>query len=774
MRDLTNIILNNKYQFQKKIGSGSYGIVYSARHLYTGKSYAIKIILKHQAPKNSENGNGGRNNKQLLQELERSLLYQALMNNGTLMTNLLSMEMIIRKGYNCKILREMSLQLRVHKHPNILSIYKVYGVREALFVIMDYYPEGDLFGTIVDKQRYSSDPFLIKSVFIQLVDAITYCHSKGVYHCDLKPENILVAENGTKLILADFGLALREPYTESNVCCGSSYYMSPERIQNFCQGFDSKDSKVIHIDRLLRPNSEGMRQNVRFPTSAGDVWSLAIILINLISIRNPWLKASLNDTTFRAFVKDPSVLLKILPISKEIFHVLCRYLKLNPWERGNLFEFRNDVLACQKLSEAGPLSIDSRIDSMDIITTESQQFNVNKFDVCMVPVDHVSMNRMRSKENSGIENIEQEKEYIIGLPIADEPDSNNVATAATAQGIYGPDNPGNGKECGSCVACGYGVPGSEPYESIESINKQAAIEQELNNEHQEHEQRALAMHHSKKSPGVLRKIFGRRHTHQSSGDVESDTQQNQQPQQTQIQQQQPQQTQIQQQQQQPQQTQTQQRQPQQSQQTHNRHHQSQHSSRYHQQQPQYQLSPQQLQQYQLQQQLQQQRLRQQAGLMQTQIQGQGQGQGPFSGAGVQGRRITEENLRNHNRTFYPSGTTNNKYSKIRVDSLLSDYKSIFPSSDVSGNVNLPTANNFIIDSGANNHTSGEGSTTDTTTGNASAQTSSVSSIDGAEPCEKMEVIIHKPEENNSPKMNNLTEDLSMVSVMMNYKLLDSE
>ncbi|GME98773.1 unnamed protein product [[Candida] boidinii] len=302
-KDLTNIILNNKYQFQKKIGSGSYGIVYSARHLNTGAPYAIKIILKNQTTNTQ-------NNKQLLQQLEQELLYNAILNNGTLITNLLNLDLIAKAGYKCKILKEISLQLRVHKHPGVLSIYKVYDSKLALFVVMDYYPEGDLFSTIVDKRRYANDPFLVKSVFIQLLDAINYCHSKNIYHCDLKPENILVANNGTKVVLADFGLAMQDSSIESNICCGSSYYMAPERIQNFCTGFNDFETHSIHLERLMDPKNhmnEGLHQNVKFPTAAGDVWSLCIILINLVSIRNPWLKASLSDTTFKAFVNDPSV-----------------------------------------------------------------------------------------------------------------------------------------------------------------------------------------------------------------------------------------------------------------------------------------------------------------------------------------------------------------------------------------------------------------------------------------------------------------------------------
>ncbi|KAH3666760.1 hypothetical protein OGAPHI_003209 [Ogataea philodendri] len=393
MKNLSNITLNNKYQFQNRVGSGSYGVVYSARHLYTGKTYAIKIILKNQT---------GHGNKQALAEMEADLLDTALLNHNNLVAHLLNLDLIERNGASSKILKEISLQLKVHKHPNILSLYKVYDLKSAIMVVMDYYPDGDLFNTIVEQQRYKNDPFLIKKVFLQLIDAITYCHSKNVYHCDIKPENILVTENGTKMILADFGLALQDQQMESNICCGSSYYMSPERIQNFCQGFNQTESHCMHLERILKPDDGQVHQNVKLPTSAGDVWSLAIILINLISIRNPWLKASLQDPTFKAFIKDPAVLLRILPISHEVYHILCKYLTVNPWERGNLFDLRQEVLDCRKLAEHGPLSVDSRISPADY-----------HLYACQVPVDHVHLDKVRSREHSGMENLEPQREYIL-------------------------------------------------------------------------------------------------------------------------------------------------------------------------------------------------------------------------------------------------------------------------------------------------------------------------------------------------------------------------
>ncbi|CDK29034.1 unnamed protein product [Kuraishia capsulata CBS 1993] len=384
---LSNLILNNKYQLDHKVGSGSYGVVYSARHLYTGKVFGIKVILKKDKLLSPSTHTDASCSKKVVLELEWKLGQVGLNSNGQLKANLLDLDLISSYGYKCKILKEISLQLKVHKHPNILSIYKVFDSEWALFVVMDYYPEGDLFSTIVDKKRYSQDPRLLKSVFVQLVDAITYCHSKNVYHCDLKPENILVAENGTKLILADFGLAVMDGEIESNVCCGSSYYMAPERIQNLGDCYDDVNNHELHLERLANDafKLQHSRHNVKFPTLAGDVWSLCIILINLISIRNPWSKASIMDVTFKAFMEDNSVLMRILPLSEEVYRLLKKYLRLNPYDRHSIFELRQDVIRVPKLSQSGPLSEECNVDDDELF-------------LCQVPIDHVKFNRETSED----------------------------------------------------------------------------------------------------------------------------------------------------------------------------------------------------------------------------------------------------------------------------------------------------------------------------------------------------------------------------------------
>ena len=75
---------------------------------------------------------------------------------------------------------------------------------------MDYCPDGDLFGQILHKRRYLGQDDLIKHVFLQLLDAVDYCHLLGIYHRDLKPENVLCFNAGLRLVITDFGLATTE------------------------------------------------------------------------------------------------------------------------------------------------------------------------------------------------------------------------------------------------------------------------------------------------------------------------------------------------------------------------------------------------------------------------------------------------------------------------------------------------------------------------------------------------------------------------------------
>lgn len=122
--------------------------------------------------------------------------------------------------------REIRLHSNASKHGNVVTLHNVIDEETCIYVVLQFCEEGDLFGMITERQRYLGDDELIRSVFLQIVDSVEYCHSQEIYHRDLKPENILCLDDGKKVVLADFGLATHEK-TSGDFGCGSTFYMSP-------------------------------------------------------------------------------------------------------------------------------------------------------------------------------------------------------------------------------------------------------------------------------------------------------------------------------------------------------------------------------------------------------------------------------------------------------------------------------------------------------------------------------------------------------------------
>ena len=121
---------------------------------------------------------------------------------------------------------EITTHLRVKNHSGIVSLYGLFEDPVFAYLVLEYCAGGDLLRAMVDRQLYADNDALIRSVFVQLLDAVQYCHEHGVYHRDIKPDNILTNEDGTEVKLADFGLATMAPVSESHGC-GSVPYMSP-------------------------------------------------------------------------------------------------------------------------------------------------------------------------------------------------------------------------------------------------------------------------------------------------------------------------------------------------------------------------------------------------------------------------------------------------------------------------------------------------------------------------------------------------------------------
>lgn len=138
-----------------------------------------------------------------------------------------------KNRYAVKCVRNTKLaygEVKMHKavsgHRNIVSVYEIITKGAFLFVVMELCPGGDLFDAITSRGMFTFQDDLIKSVFMQILDAVQWCHDRKVSHRDIKTENILCNDDCSQIWLADFGIACKERYSV-DFGCGTNPYMSP-------------------------------------------------------------------------------------------------------------------------------------------------------------------------------------------------------------------------------------------------------------------------------------------------------------------------------------------------------------------------------------------------------------------------------------------------------------------------------------------------------------------------------------------------------------------
>lgn len=133
--------------------------------------------------------------------------------------------------------REIRLHSTVSKHPNVVSFHAVYRDQNYLYLVMTYYPGGDLHRMITRRDAFVGNDALLKSLFIQLIDAVQSCHKFNVFHRDIKPGNVFINEDHTQVYLGDFGLAWDLAWSD-RYGAGSSYWMCPGKLSHSTLIFD--------------------------------------------------------------------------------------------------------------------------------------------------------------------------------------------------------------------------------------------------------------------------------------------------------------------------------------------------------------------------------------------------------------------------------------------------------------------------------------------------------------------------------------------------------
>ncbi|KAL3828676.1 hypothetical protein ACJIZ3_017478 [Penstemon smallii] len=193
-----------RYEVGRTIGEGTFAKVKFARNSENGEPVAIKILDKDKVLKNK-----------MAEQIRREIATMKLI-----------------------------------KHPNVVRLYEVMASKTKIFIVLEFVTGGELFDKIVNDGRMREDE--ARKYFQQLINAVDYCHSRGVFHRDLKPENLLLDVAGN-LKVSDFGLsALSQQVRDDGLLhttCGTPNYVAPEVLND--RGYDGETADLWSCGVIL-------------------------------------------------------------------------------------------------------------------------------------------------------------------------------------------------------------------------------------------------------------------------------------------------------------------------------------------------------------------------------------------------------------------------------------------------------------------------------------------------------------------------------------------
>ncbi|KAI1824427.1 kinase-like protein [Xylaria intraflava] len=257
------VLLDGRFQTISPLNHGSFGMVFLAKDVHTNDLVAIKCMTKRAA------------------------------------ANEAGLEFAVDERSE-----ELFSHRRLGDHPNIVNLVHYFETDAHFYLVLEYCSRGDLYEAI----RTGYGPLEtehVRQFMLQLVDAVSYMHSKGIYHRDIKPENIFLTESGA-MKLGDFGLATTAKWSYETTV-GSDRYMSPEQYDSAGAGYS--------------------------PAQA-DIWAVGICLLNILFSRNPFTTPTEADPLFLDFSRDKQSLFDVFPsMSQDTYEVIVECMNLDPRKR---------------------------------------------------------------------------------------------------------------------------------------------------------------------------------------------------------------------------------------------------------------------------------------------------------------------------------------------------------------------------------------------------------------------------------------------------------
>lgn len=239
--------------------------------------------------------------------------------------------------------RELSIG-KLLQHPDLIVAID-YSEGNPPYLVFNYLHEETLAKCLDEKRLFKVDQTV--EMVANLLDALYYCHTKGVCHRDIKPENLMVGSDG-HLKIIDFGIALmgnssRVTWRGFSGLVGTPEYMSPEQIK-------------------------GERGNEK-----SDIYAVGCLLYNMIAGFPPYTGDNPMTTMYQHLTSSPKPLTKIkAEIHPGIWSCICHAMRRRKDERYvTALEMANDLRNLDKVD----LKYIDLPDPPMVAVTQSKHFN---------------------------------------------------------------------------------------------------------------------------------------------------------------------------------------------------------------------------------------------------------------------------------------------------------------------------------------------------------------------------------------------------------------
>ena len=189
-------------------------------------------------------------------------------------------------------------------HPNIVTVYDFGQDGTRSYIVMEYVEGRDLKSVIRSEAPLQLDRAI--DLIVQACAALGYAHRAGLVHCDVKPQNMLVTNDG-RLKVTDFGIAraisAMVPQDVETVW-GTPHYFSPEQAAG------------------------------ESPTPASDVYSLGVVLYEMLAGRLPFDGENHTDLAMAHLRDEPPPLTALNPgVPIQIEQIINKVMSKEPANR---------------------------------------------------------------------------------------------------------------------------------------------------------------------------------------------------------------------------------------------------------------------------------------------------------------------------------------------------------------------------------------------------------------------------------------------------------